>query len=73
MITKKEIITEDPMHKKIAPRLRTMKIGDSESYPIIRKTSVESTKIRIQSQFKQLGLKFATRTIDNEIIIQRIA
>ena len=80
MTTKKENILnnasgeiqEDIMKKGIAPRLRTMKIGEWEIYPAIRKTSVESTKNRLQMQFRHIGLKFSMRSKGNEVIVTRI-
>ena len=70
---KEKVQKEDPMKKKIAPRLRTMKVGEWEIYPARRKVSVESTKTRIQLQFRHLGLKYAMRTKGEEVIITRIA
>ncbi len=62
------------IRKKVAPILRTMKIGQFETYPMIQKTSVESTRQRLQSQFKHLGIKFAIRMInDDNIQVTRIA
>ena len=80
MTTKKENILkeasgeiqEEMMKKKIAPRLRMMKVGEWEIYPAIRKVSVETTKNRLQMQFRHIGLKYAMRTKGNEVIVTRI-
>lgn len=60
--------------KKIAPVLMKLKIGESEVYPAIQKSSIESTRQRLQQQFSFIGMKFSVRLNDDRNIrVTRIA
>ena len=59
--------------KRVAPIMRTLKIGKSEVYPAIQKSSIEGTRQRLQAQFSDIGMKFSvTLTDERNIRVTRI-
>jgi predicted nuclease with RNAse H fold len=61
-------------NKKIAPIMREMKIGESETYPASQKTAIESTRQRLQNQFSEKGIKFSVKKVeDNNVCVTRIS
>lgn len=46
-------------NKQVAPTMRNMKVGDSEVYPASQKTTLESTRQRLQHSMAEKGVKFS--------------
>lgn len=61
----------DEIKLAIAPRLRGMKVGEFQAYPIERKYVVRTIANRINQEFRERGRFWATRTTQNTITVMR--
>lgn len=59
--------------KPIAPSLRSMQIGEEQTFPIERLVTVRVTVGRLHQMQRRKGVRYTVRTVGLNVTVKRIA